>query len=164
MTITKEQVIRYIGKKAGEDRYYGTRGLPPIEDLCERHPEHQSAIRTAYGLLRTINQEHGDTKLPSGLPVHYLVADAENIHRQFVRDMPFFFGLPPRTINPLPIRFEDIKEKGLFSFERDNLEIILNSEPATWHSHLDFLFTVAHESAHYLHYLNKPAFYEISPI
>lgn len=161
--VTKEQIIRYIGREAASNRKYGVKNLPAEGELCTRYPEHQSTILTAYRLLKTINRGCYETSMPSAVPLRDLAADAERIHVQFVRDMPPFFGLPADPLKPLPIRFEDIPERGLFSFEKKGLEIVLSPKPSTWPSYLDFLFTVAHESAHYLHHTSSPDFYDKVP-
>ncbi len=159
MDITDEQIVRFIGREAYSSRLIDTDAFcREIDDLRTRYPEKKDVIRSAINLLKLVNRACGEHRMPS-VPEDDLCRDASRIHNEFVRIMPDFFGVSSESVTPIPVKCTDCKGTGFFVFQ-DGLEIILNRDSKSFESYLDFLFTVAHESAHYLHFLGKPDFYE----
>ena len=78
-------------------------------------------------------------------------------HRKFCKLMPEFFGFSADYSFPIKI-FLDEKKNNFFEFEHKPCTIFIN--PNKLSSFQEALFTTAHESGHYLHYLKKPEFYE----
>jgi len=78
-------------------------------------------------------------------------------HKRFCKLMPYFFELE----NSSPIKVclnEKDKQMGVFKFEYKPFMIFIN--PNKLSSFQEALFTTAHESGHYLHFLKRPEFYE----
>lgn len=95
------------------------------------------------------------------MPKSKLLEELILTHETFTARMSSFFGLPPNSVKPILVRFHIDGEQlaGAGVFEKSVPEIAIN--PFFYESFKENIFTIAHESAHYLHFLQRPEFYDL---